>query len=291
MIARLLASLLVIAFGATPLLAQGAGDPAAPEASEPESSEIVVPPVDFPWETITADWVERRYKVEAIRFKARDETGIDWLGSDEVMVETIDAKGLTVSDEIGDIDSGDTHDFDPALSCIIGVRPGEVVLGKSSRCDDAGEPGPFSFVVQFWEKDSFSLDFGFCAIVPGSSGHFPTHCADDGIGDDFIGRRELFFPLPDLEATLPNVGDSFTETVVLGLCPEGTTVCGGWDTPDYTFTYRTTRLPDVRTDFRSQLEAAMARSGIRLAGDAVAAALRGVEAPVDRKAEPEPAQP
>lgn len=70
-----------------------------------------------------ATWVERRYKIEALRFKARDETGIDWPGSDEVMVETHDAKGWTVSNEIGDINSGTTHDFVPAKSCIVAVHP------------------------------------------------------------------------------------------------------------------------------------------------------------------------
>ena len=247
-----------------------------------------VPALEAPWAGIDAAWSERRYKVEAVRFKARDETGIDWLGSDEVMVETNDAKGFTVTDEIGGIDSGDVHEFDPAVSCIIGVRPGTVTLGKSSVCDPAGQPGPFSFEVVFWEKDSISLDVGFCAsITPGPDMHVGPHCGDDGTGDDFIGRRELFFPVSGLETTLPNVGDSFTETVALSACQADENVCGGWDLPDYTFSYRTTRLPDVRTDFRSQVLASMERSGIATASDAVAAGLRALAPPVDRKAEPD----
>ena len=167
--ARMLALLLAPALGATAAAAQDstATTPAAAGAA-----------VDFPWDTITAEWTERRYKVEAIRFKARDETGIDWPGSDEVMVETHDVKGSTVTNEIEDINSGDVHEFDPAVSCIVGVRPGTVVLGENSVCHEAGEPGPFSFKVEMWEKDVIGFDFGFCKPVgPAPDGHIGPHCA------------------------------------------------------------------------------------------------------------------
>lgn len=86
-------------------------------------------------------------------FKVRQESGIDWLGSDEVVIETFDSKGRTMSDEIGDMDTGDVHHFDPAKSCIVGVRDGRVVLGESSECDNRGESAPFWFMVKFWEYD------------------------------------------------------------------------------------------------------------------------------------------
>ena len=74
-------------------------------------------------------------------------------------METTDAKGCTVTNEIGDIDSGDTHHFRPRKrSCIVWVRPSIVVLGKTSAAI-AGEPVPLWFQVDFWEKD-WSL-FGF----------------------------------------------------------------------------------------------------------------------------------
>jgi hypothetical protein len=110
-------------------------------------------------------WLERRYKIEALRFKAVDETGIDWLGSDEVIVETNDAEGWTASKEFDDIDTGDVHNFNPAKSCIVAVRAGTAVLGESSVCDEAGEPAPLNFQVEFWEQDSIGFPVGFC--VPG----------------------------------------------------------------------------------------------------------------------------
>lgn len=258
-------------------LAQAQTGAGAPSARAPSPGVAATP-----WDALA--WVERRYKIEALRFKARDETGIDWLGSDEVMVETTDAKGWTVSDEIGNIDSGDTHKFDPAKSCIVAVRPGVVVLGKSSVCDEAGEPAPLGFSVEFWEKDVHW--FGFCNVLgPGPGQHGGPHCANEKF-DDFIGWARLDFPAPDLEAVLPNVGDERVETVVLSPC-RGDSVCGGWDFPDYSFTYRVTRLPDVRVEFKAVLDEAMQRSGARDALEAIVAGLRALREPLPRKVQVE----
>lgn len=199
----------------------------------------------------TIRWVERRYKIEAIRFKARDESGIDLLGSDEVMVKTEDAKGWTVSNKIGGIDSGDTHNFDPAKSCIVAVRPGVVILGESSVCANAGEPAPLSFQVEFWEKDT-SLISGFCVVggVPAAGKHIGPFCANDGKGDDFIGRAQVDYSTQELEAALPKVGDELIESRTLDPCPGK--FCAG--VPFYTFTWRVTRLSEVWVDRRKAFD-------------------------------------
>lgn len=47
-------------------------------SSQPADSDhqsLVQRSGDIPWDAIV--WVERRYKIEALRFKARDESGID----------------------------------------------------------------------------------------------------------------------------------------------------------------------------------------------------------------------
>ena len=266
--------------------------PTSPQPKDAGRPASVVVPSDIPWDAI--EWVERRYKIEAIRFKARDETGVDWWGSDEVMIGTYDAKGFAHSNEIGGIDSGDTHKFDPAKSCIIAVRPGEVVLGKTSVCDDVGEPAPLSFRVEFWEKDSQFPFGGFCAHLPGNDQHFSSHCLHYGY-DDFIGQAQLVFLAHDFEAVLPNVGDEYIETVVLGGCPPGVGVCntgwGPWDGGDYSFTYRTTRLPDVRVGLRGVLDEAMRKIGARSELEAIVAGLRSLRAPSPRKIEPETGNP
>jgi hypothetical protein len=248
---------------------EGAGRPAVAQALSA-----------IPWDTIL--WVERRYKIEAMRFKAvRESFPGFWPFSDEVMVGTYDAKGWTVSEEIGDIDSGDTHDFDPAKSCVVSVRPGVVVLGETSVCDDGGEPAPMGFQVEFWEKDSIPVPSGFCEGVfpPGPGRHGGPHHVNDCDDDDFLGRAQIDLSMQDLEAALPSVGDEYIETVVLDPCPGE--LCAG--RADYTFTYRITRLPDVRVGLREVLDEAMLRSGARSELEAIVAGLRSLRAPSSRK--------
>ena len=267
--------------------------PASPQPEDTGRPTVAEASRATRWDTI--QWIERRYKIEAIRFKARDETGIDWPGSDEVMIGTDDAKGWTVSDEIGGIDSGDTHNFDPAKSCIVAVRPGIVVLGKTSMCEDAGEPAPLGFQVEFWEKDLIGIPPGFCLFGPPAPGqHGGPHCAGDGNGDDFIGRAQIDYSTQELEAALPHVGDEVIESVRLDACPAGW-VCGDgpgpWNVGDYTFTWRVTRLPDVRVDLRAVLDEAMQRSGAGSELEAIATGLRSLRAPSPRKIEPETGNP
>ena len=239
---------------------------------------------DIPWHTLEV--IERRYKIEAVRFKARDETGIDWPFSDEVMVGTFDAKGWTVSNEIGDIDSGDTHTFDAGKSCILPVPPGVFVLGKTSVCDGTGEPAPLGFRVEFWEKD-VSL-FTLCKPVTVQPGrHAGPHCLHYG-GDDFIGQAQIDLSIQELETALSNVGDEHTETVVLFPCRNLQQVCatGPFD-PDYSFTFRVTRLPDVRVGVRSVLDDVIGRIGPISELQAIVAGLRLLRAPSPRKVESE----
>ncbi|MBL8037819.1 MAG: hypothetical protein JNN16_09990 [Nitrospira sp.] len=239
---------------------------------------------DVSWDTI--EWMERRYKIEAVGFKARNESGWDWWGSDEVMVGTEDAKGWTVSGELSSVDSGEFYSFDPVRSCVVAVRAGIVVLGKTSVCDEAGEPAPLSFGVELWEKDVFGWRTGFCkALSPGKGFHAGPHCADDGSGTDFIGRARVDFSALDLEAVLPNVGDEHVETVVLSACPSGE-VCSDADLPDYSFTFRVTRVRDARVELRSLLEDAMHRTGARSELEAIVTGLRSLRAPSPRQVEP-----
>ena len=263
-------------------LAQERAAPAQPEdTGRPTIAEASS---SIGWDDI--GWVERRYKIHAMRFKALDESGADWWGSDEVMVATDDAKGWTVSEEIGDIDSGDTHHFDPVKSCIVSVHPGIHVLGETSVCIDVGEPAPLSFQVEFWEKDLFEWPAGFCTPLSTPPGHHGgPYCANDSTGDDFIGRALIDLSTQELEAGLPNVGDEYVETVVLDPCPG--IICAGPGYPRYTFTYRITRLPNVRVELRSVLDEAMRRSGARSELETIVAGLRSLRAPSQRKIEPE----
>lgn len=277
-------------------LAIAAVSPSRVSAAEPQTSShpagsghqsLVQLSGNIPWDAIV--WVERRYKIETLRFKARDESGIDWLGSDEVTVGTFDSKGFTISRTIENIDSGDTHEFDPAKSCIVPIPPGEVVLGETSVCDPIGESAPLSFKVELWEEDQVWIEFNPHPYTP-PGGHGSGNLYLHGDSDDFLGRAQIDLAALDLETALPNVGDVYDETVRLFPCEEE--VCGvGPDAPDYTFTYRITRLPDVRVDLRSEARAAMQQSGIGSELEAVVAGLRSLRAPSSRQIEPKIGEP
>ncbi|OQW36849.1 MAG: hypothetical protein A4E19_21135 [Nitrospira sp. SG-bin1] len=261
------------------------GQPTPPQNTSRPAA--VVSTSDIPWHDLT--WVERRYKIEAMRFKARDETGIDWPGSDEVMVGVSDMEGYAHSNEIGDIDSGDTHRFDPEKSCIVAVRPGEVILGETSLCDDVGRPAPLNFRVELWEQDFPYPSFGFENYVCSDSTkhHYTGHCLHEYYdGDDFIGSAQVDLSIHDLEIGLPNVGDEYIETIVLKPC-RGADVCDVTYGPDYSFTYRITRLPDVKMGLHGVLTEAMRKIGARSELEAIAAGLRALRAPSPRKVESE----
>ncbi len=86
---------------------------------------------------------------------------------------------------------------------------------------------------------------------------------------------------------LLHVGDEVVETVKLDPCPGWT--CAGY--PDYTFTWRVTRLPDARVDLRSVLDEAMHRSDARSELEVITTGLRYLRAPSPRKIEPNAVDP
>src|SRR5688572_27943248 len=106
---------------------------------------------------------------------ARDASGIDLCPlSDELTVGTFDGNGFTVSRVIGNVDTGDVHNFDPAKSCIIPILPGSVVLGESSVCHPVGAAAPLSLKVELWDDHDGGLlvdfDPGVLPPEPGKHG-------------------------------------------------------------------------------------------------------------------------
>jgi hypothetical protein len=198
--------------------------------------------------------LQPKYKVEAVSFHCNSETGYDepwfdpWI-SDEVRVGIGTPAIITISKVFGDVDSGETWSFEPDQSCIYPIMgagdPGVFVAPASTwTCLPAGTPGPISFTVVMAEEDSgFFHEFG-------TAFHDPIKLPDGN--DDVIGRFTVEVTPQELAAVMPNVGDTFDETITLGPCfderaDEGGCVKGTGipDPAEYTFTYRFTRLPVV----------------------------------------------
>lgn len=194
------------------------------------------------------------YKIEALGFRCNDETGYDspwwapWI-SDEVKIAIEAPTSGSVSREFGDVDSGEHRNFAPAESCILPMAgpggPFYQAPGEPWSCAGEGVPGPFAFTVVMAESDS-----GFWADClsdfPFGGCHFGGGVPD--ANDELIGHATLSFPLQDLAAAMPFVGDVVEETAILGPCHDErgcVTTPLGPSPAEYSFTYRVTRLPDA----------------------------------------------
>jgi hypothetical protein len=87
-----------------------------------------------------------RYKVKAVSFKAVDESGTDWLGSDEpyAIFNAVGVDGTqtsSVSHVFGDIDTGDIGVFSAAEGCLY------------ISCSGGTAPFGMGFSIQLWEHD------------------------------------------------------------------------------------------------------------------------------------------
>ncbi len=161
------------------------------------------------------------YLVKALKFKAIDESGIDWMGSDEPLwVFTANSAGQVStcrSREFGDVDSGDTVTFDAANDKNT-VWP--------SKGDAQGAPGPIGLAIQLWEidlgdpdditkKTEKALDLAQWAPVVGSWVGKARGVIRDSlvnlIADDLMGSRTLLWSSGLLERRLPRPGSSFVE--------------------------------------------------------------------------------
>jgi hypothetical protein len=193
-----------------------------------------------------------RFKLEAVIFRALNETGIDWPGSDEVYV-TIHVPALGVSTRtqvFEDVDAGEITDIPLDQSCILpiaGVRgPAFPLNGGSDRwsCSRDGAPGPFSFTIVFRERDDLPPCFIGCVYEPGfGPGEEPGPIEG---WDDLIGRHKVVYSMEELTGL--QVGQVKQETVTLSPCTptpdEPNKGCGGYEA-EYQFTWRITRLPDA----------------------------------------------
>ena len=194
-------------------------------------------PAGFPGGAI--DLMVPQFVAEAVRFKAIDESGYDWPGSDEVYAVFSDLNPnlldlITTTYE--DVDTGDTRSFGPQQRCIA-PRP---------QCNH-GVSEILHFELSFWERDKMPMDFGY-GDLPGA--HYILRHGQYG-SDDLIGREEILISREQLLAALPRANDSVEYKLILG-GPCGPTegfCAAGWPAPtgpEYEFTYRITRLPDVR---------------------------------------------
>jgi hypothetical protein len=164
-----------------------------------------------------------QFKVEALWFKANDETNWYWQGSDEVyaIFSDMDPTHYDRATAVyGNVDEGDTVQFKAADRC----------MGPQPSCDRGTASLNIRF--SFWERDALGFGLEFC---PGDFAGSHTRL-QQGLctSDDLIGRGEIIYAQEDLLAMLPAVGDSREFTKVMDK-----------DAGIYRFRYRITRLANV----------------------------------------------
>jgi hypothetical protein len=184
-----------------------------------------------------------QFVAEAVSFKAIDESGYDWSGSDEVYAVFSDLNPNLldlVTSTYGDVDTGETRTFKTDERCIA-PRP---------KCDH-GVSQILHFKLSFWERDEFPNEFCYGDSLGLHESLRKGKCSYD----DLIGREEVLMSREQLLARLRRVGASVEHKLILGgPCGppppgEGHTACGGFGAtgPEYEFTFRITRLPDVES--------------------------------------------
>ncbi len=179
------------------------------------------------------------FMVEALGFTAVDETGWDWLGSDEIYA-VWHSNAIVSTKIVDDVDSGESSDFHQLQSCINPIAGNEIIIdgryggvGSGWVCKDEGGPGPIKFSVFFFDDDHPLAHFPYCF-----SGSLVTDCEDT-----FVGKYIGTWSNEELRDGWPAPGTVQNFTVRLDPC-EGPDVCGEEDFPDYDFHFRITRMAD-----------------------------------------------
>jgi hypothetical protein len=163
------------------------------------------------------------YVVRIIKFKCVDESGIDFLGSDEPywIFTARDPNGkvsTTNSRAFDDVDSGDQEKF---------LTDNNRNIIWPQKGDTTGAPGPIALSIQLYEKDQGdpadvatkiqrAFDLGSLAPVVGEwVRRVPSVVRDklgDLIADDLMGSKTLLFPASRLAHKLPSPGSKRVET-------------------------------------------------------------------------------
>lgn len=161
---------------------------------------------------------EPLYTFEIYDFKAVDESGYDWAGSDEVFVIADSTRGYRVrTSTYGDVDSGESRRIAVGERCLAPQHliSGSLIYGWlwapnhaswDCRPRDGGVPPPSSLSMELWEDDPCGL---------GCFNPYWPEVLDPE--DDLIGPVSgLTWSRSQLAAQLNHVGDSRLETYTVG---------------------------------------------------------------------------
>lgn len=158
--------------------------------------------------------MQARYVVEAINFKALNETGIDFLGSDEIVVRYAITDKSMFTGIYGSVDTGETHPLRSGQQCIYPAIDPDGTYNHRWACNARGAPGPISFQITLYEFDGFlrgllTNPLQFCL----SGGNDLLSGCGPQLESTAIGSGYVALTEAELAEALPTVGMSVERIV------------------------------------------------------------------------------
>lgn len=187
-------------------------------AERPITAQPPAPPASPP-NSAAGDGVARaHYMVEAINFKALNETGIDFLGSDEIVVRYAIRDKMMFSGIYGGVDTGETHQLRSGQQCIYPAIDPDATFNHRWACNARGASGPLNFQITLYEFDGFlrgmlTNPLQFC-LHGGSD--VMTGCTERQLQSTTIGSGYVALTEAELAEALPTVGMSVERIVPIG---------------------------------------------------------------------------
>lgn len=203
----------------TPLTALLAGTALAASLASASPASAKATRIKAQPSAVTASGLTRaRYVIEAVNFKALDETGIDIFGSDEIVARFSAYGRSTFSGIYGGVDTGETHQFRSGQQCIYPAIDPDGVYNHTWSCNPRGAFGPVTFQITLYEFDGTLRQFltnstQFCLH---GGNDLMTGCDDIQLASTTIGSRHVSFTEAELAAAMPTVGMSVTKLVPIG---------------------------------------------------------------------------
>jgi hypothetical protein len=205
------------------------------------------------------------FTVEAVSLKAIDETGVDFFGSDEIIVRFAVDNHLIFTDVFEDMDRGNTRAFPARMACITPAVDPDQLKNHNWSCAPAGRAAPITFDITLYEYDGalrglLTNPTLFCLTA--SDDLFSDCHERTSLQSLALGQYRQAFTQAELLAALPTVGTSMTRRLRIDNCSAFVTIdngaCAYWSwLPGYfayDVTVRVTRNANYRPGLEPSLE-------------------------------------
>ncbi|MEP9388762.1 hypothetical protein [Mesorhizobium sp. KR9-304] len=166
-----------------------------------------------------------RFQIRFIEFYVKDETGIDFLGSDDV-VFIVNAAQYELSVRRYSVNGDEWYTLETGEQCIMPAIDPDSSPNDIWLCQEAGSPAPITFNISAWEKTfNWPWSFGPGFSAPETDSDILPLGSTDRLKhrQTRIGQHHVDLPQAMLLEKMPRVGDKwpFTISLVAGCLSPG----------------------------------------------------------------------